>query len=556
MHEYMAFGAKKTRADKQNRCIFAGRGAISENIKNTALQMHQETGVVPDWEARACHGDDLSWVPIQDLALRGASGSASPFPYQSEIQEVFGDAYDLSRVKTYVGGSAAEASARHLSAEAYTVGEQVVFARRPSLWLAAHEATHVFQQMHGARPSGGVGRAGDAYERQADAVADMVVSRKAVSGNLLSPPVSGGNISRSRNHSVQMYTTVTGEPYNKLADDRKLAVRDHTRNAWAESSNIAASNKVLKRIKAVAEIEELSTGSITLAPPGGGASVTLKKFRMREWASGNEAQLPDDCGSACQVMLGANAAGYMSFVARNLRGTTEEFTSASTYHGDDNAPGGTVSTTEKLSGEIYIRIFKREFGKSLSRINAVKEWDKLSSAKKNALSKKYGINAYAVPRVGQGITIGSERDMPGGGVAASGAGTGYNFHFALNLLASGHDYITLEDYASSGVKYYFDMYGPHSKGQSWAEASSNVNALGAKTTTMVVQHPESLKGIVNTDRVYFEADPGRPRYNRTLAKDTKIKIIRKGHSWMKVEVISGAKAGERGWILNKYFTDN
>jgi hypothetical protein len=238
-------------------------------------------------------------------------------------------------------------------------------------------------------------------------------------------------------------------------------------------------------------------------------------------------------------------------VAANKRGTTQEFTGAEKYHGDDYAPGGTVSTTEVLSGQIYIRIFAREFNKTLSRVDALAEWAKLSPATQDRLSKQYGINKYAVPKTGQGITIGSERDMPGGGAPG-----GYNFHFGLALIVSGHDYLTLEDYDRSGVKYYFDMYGPASKQQSWAEDPGNTGALGSKTTTMVVQHPASLTGTVNVKGAHFVNNPATLTNKRLLAKGTKVQILRKGNNWMKVKVLAGRRAGEKGWIMNKYFTNS
>ena len=63
-----------------------------------------------------------------------------------------------------------------MHATAFTTGEHVGLKAPPDLWLAAHEATHVVQQRGGVSLSGGVGRAGDPYERQADTVADRVVS--------------------------------------------------------------------------------------------------------------------------------------------------------------------------------------------------------------------------------------------------------------------------------------------------------------------------------------------------------------------------------------------
>lgn len=487
------------------------------------------------------------------IAESGAAGDYRRLPFLHQIQQSFGPGHDLGRVKAHVGGQASTA-ARSLGTEAYTVGDHVVFGSTPSLQVAAHEAAHVVQQRLGTNLGEGFGQAGDGYERNADAVASRVEAGRSTRGYLpnSSPGHCGGAGVGGR--PVQTYTVVSGKPYDRLSDDGKMAVKDHKKDAWAPSSKIKSSNKVLDRLKSQAKIEELSGSDITVTAPNGSSSRTLKKFRMVNRITGAEASLTDDCGTAAQEMLGSGAAGFESFVSRNIRGTNQEYTGSSSYVADDNAPGGSVSTTEKLSGEIYIRIMKREFKKTLGRVDAVKEWAKLSAAKKKVLSKKYGINQFAVPNVGQGITIGSERDIPGGGSAAVGSGSGYNFHFGLNLMASDHDYITLEDYHLSGVAYYFDMYGPTSKAQSWADAPSNINALGAKTTTMVVQHPESLKGTVNTNGTFFEADPGKPKQNRTLTKNTKITIIRRGHSWMKVRVKSGTHTGKSGWILNRTFS--
>jgi hypothetical protein len=424
---------------------------------------------------------------------------------------------DLSGVRVHADTEAARLAAG-LSARAFTTGRAVYFAEgqyqpqtRAGKFLLAHELTHVLQQQRGqAAPDGG-------------------------------GPV------------VQRYAEVSGQPYDRLSDDGKMAVKDHKRDAWAESANIVKSNAVLAGLTSKVKIEELSGNEISVSPPGKSAKapkIKLKKFHMINRVGGGETELVDDCGWASQQILGAETAGYGSFVGVNKRGATQEFTSASKYEADDRKPGGLVSTTERMSGEIYIRIFQREFNKTLSRLDALKEWDKLPAKKKESLSKKYGINKYAVPQVGQSVTIGSERDMPGGTEG------GYNFHFGFNLMASGHDYITLEDYDDSRVKYYFDMYGPESKKQSWAQASSNVNAVDVKFTVMVVQHPESLKGIINAAAVALENDPAAPKRARFLDKNTRVIILRKGVNWMKVEVKSGPRAGQSGWILNKFFTDN
>src|SRR5690242_1810418 len=71
-----------------------------------------------------------------------------------------------------------------LGSTAYAKGNSIAFAGAPDLHTAAHEAAHVVQQRGGVQLKGGVGEAGDSYERHADAVADRVV-QGAPAGDLL-----------------------------------------------------------------------------------------------------------------------------------------------------------------------------------------------------------------------------------------------------------------------------------------------------------------------------------------------------------------------------------
>ncbi len=116
---------------------------------------------------------DLDGPDVHALAAQGTAGGGGTLPFLDEIQRAFGH-HDVSGVRAHVGGAAAEASAA-MGARAYAAGDAVAFAEAPDLHLAAHEAAHVVQQRGGVRLSDGVGRAGDEYERHADAVADAVV---------------------------------------------------------------------------------------------------------------------------------------------------------------------------------------------------------------------------------------------------------------------------------------------------------------------------------------------------------------------------------------------
>lgn len=111
---------------------------------------------------------------IHAAAERGTATPGSKLPHYDKIQAAFGD-HDISHVQAHIDGSSTKA----IGAEAYATGSHVVFAQQPDLHTAAHEAAHVVQQQGGVQLKGGVGTAGDSYERQADAVADRVVQGKS-----------------------------------------------------------------------------------------------------------------------------------------------------------------------------------------------------------------------------------------------------------------------------------------------------------------------------------------------------------------------------------------
>jgi len=89
---------------------------------------------------------------------------------------------DFSQVRVHTD-SRAEQSARALSADAYTTGRDIYFARgkyAPNSRLMAHELAHVVQQSDGQAPSGNVdtGRS-DPLEQQADRAAYRVMNQPA-----------------------------------------------------------------------------------------------------------------------------------------------------------------------------------------------------------------------------------------------------------------------------------------------------------------------------------------------------------------------------------------
>ncbi len=124
------------------------------------------------------------------IAKSGVSGASDPLPHGDRIQSAFGH-HDVSSVRTRTGGRAAKAN-QSLGSNAYARQNDIAFRAAPSLHLAAHEAAHTVQQKRGVKLKGGIGRKGDPYEQQADAVADAVVEGGSAEALLDQDPVAQG----------------------------------------------------------------------------------------------------------------------------------------------------------------------------------------------------------------------------------------------------------------------------------------------------------------------------------------------------------------------------
>jgi hypothetical protein len=139
---------------------------------------------------------------VQQLAAEGVANGGGALPYGETIQRLFGR-HDVGDIKAHVGGPA-EVASRAIGAEAYATGNHVAFAGTPSLHTVAHEAAHVVQQRGGVQLKGGVGEAGDAYERHADTVADAVVAGRSAEAVLDGAAATGGPT-----HAVQRKDSAT-----------------------------------------------------------------------------------------------------------------------------------------------------------------------------------------------------------------------------------------------------------------------------------------------------------------------------------------------------------
>lgn len=127
---------------------------------------------------------------LHAAAAFGVATPASRLPFADRIQRAFGR-HDISSIRAHVGADAA-ASAEAMGAAAYATGDHVVLGEAADLFTVAHEAAHVVQQRGGIQLRGGVGQVGDAYERHADEVAELVVQGHSAEQALDAMVGSGG----------------------------------------------------------------------------------------------------------------------------------------------------------------------------------------------------------------------------------------------------------------------------------------------------------------------------------------------------------------------------
>jgi hypothetical protein len=156
----------------------AGNSGVSALVAQRSAE-HNHGGTDTDTDT-----EDTARSPVTDV-VAGAGRPLAP-----EVRSVMeqGIGHDFGDVRVHDDASAA-ASARSVQAQAYTVGNHVVFDEgryRPETSegqrTLAHELTHVVQQREGpvdGTPAPGgiqVSDPGDRFERQAENVADRVMS--------------------------------------------------------------------------------------------------------------------------------------------------------------------------------------------------------------------------------------------------------------------------------------------------------------------------------------------------------------------------------------------
>jgi hypothetical protein len=320
-----------------------------------------------------------------------------------------------------------------------------------------------------------------------------------------------------------------------------------SKRAWTTPAQVAAANSALSSQGSVAQLAAKSGGApLHGTAPATRQTMTLEEIEPVKSSGSGEFNLASDCGSAARQVMGSGPKGIkdaavvkkgdggqsgtagaliggavgllgggaigavigyaaggsnrgagaliggaigaaVGLIGGLIAGSAiqkanqpkvqpgEETLTPRTYH------GGNPTTPEEWSEEL----FKKEFGENLTREEAYAAYARLSPEEKDAFDRRHGINKYAVPHVGQGITISTEKDMPGFAAASNFT---WNFHYAAAVLASGEDYVTLESAAGwAPNEWIFFMYGPEKKGQSFYEFQSSTHTHGTRSSAYVVE---------------------------------------------------------------------
>lgn len=575
----------------------APSGSASERQADRAAEIVAAGGTVAGWSFSAVPPSSPQ-PPVRCASIRAtprragpasvervlASGGRALEPATQRFMETgFGTSFADVRVHD---DGAAGASASALDAHAFAAGRDVVFGPgryRPDApagrHLLAHELAHVVQ--HRQSPVPGPIQRYTAYSSSDQSSGDSRGWRHPASGD--------------------MRVSDDGQ----MAVDDKGWNPGTNKRAWTTPALVAVSNGILHAQGSLAELRPKAGGhTIAGSAPEGGAASTLTEIEPFK-PGGGHFSLISDCGHACRQIIGsgpvgsrdvavlrreaspgstgtggavalgilgalggAAAGGYLGsllpgplglifgivgaiaggiagaiggaklgrrLARRDPQEAHEEYTSPQTYH------KGPPSTPEDFSGELY----QRELG-GATREEALQRYAAMSEDERDEFDRRHGINRYARPRVGEGITIGTEYRMPG---YADPTASAWNFHYAAAVLDSGHDYMTLETAAGWGIDdWIFYLYGPPSKKQSFQEEQAATGAHGSRQTSLVVLPEFRLDVRANADT------PLRtPAGTVTVPAGQSLRVLerrtpRGGTEEVRVRVVGGPDDGVEGWV--------
>jgi hypothetical protein len=280
------------RIDGSPRDIATGAASDPAPGKRTLTAAAQHaTASAPSGSTVQCKGGGAG-VDTHAAAAQGIAGSGGPLPHRDTIQRLFGPNHDVSGIRAHTDGAARHATGT-MGAAGYATGNDVAFNGQPDLHLAAHEAAHVVQQRAGVQLKGGVGDAGDTYERNADDVADRVVAGRSAA-DLLPAGQGGGGAHVQHKEAHAGHAPADAAPHAEHDHDH-----DHDREA-DDSDDHAPLNVALTAGKPPVQ-KKASSSAATKAQASKARPLTIQEATARYaplvYLAPGENHRPTDVGS-------------------------------------------------------------------------------------------------------------------------------------------------------------------------------------------------------------------------------------------------------------------
>lgn len=255
----MAHGFQEAHQAEAGRDADAGtRDQADEAADRAAAQRASTSAARAEFGVQCKGGTEADPGAIHAAAESGVAGSAGQLPHLDRIQQAFGS-HDVGGVQAHVGGVAASAC-DSMGTQAYATGDHVAFKDSPDLHTAAHEAAHTVQQRAGVQLLGGVGKADDAYERNADDVAERVVAGQSAEGLL--DQMVGSSISSAQGSGVQGLGGRLDQPLAEGAEAPAEGETKGKQRKYSVDQYIAMWEKERGRKMTAAEKETLARGCI------------------------------------------------------------------------------------------------------------------------------------------------------------------------------------------------------------------------------------------------------------------------------------------------------
>lgn len=432
-----------------------------------------------------------SMLALQDqlgnqALLQAFAGGLNPldtFPHDGVLSRHLGRALPGEAVVDPAGCAAR-------GVEAYTDGLTAHFrTENPRLAVAAHEAAHLLQH------AGLTGDAGLGAEGHAEAVARQVMDGRSAT-DLLGG--EGAAVTGQVHTYLQIPATQQGPGSQlgwtspdgsglKVSDDGRLAVPDvgddASRLAWATAEDIAGANEALTRQGSEVRLQA-GSGTIAGKAPdsdGQGPEQVLSRVILTAADGSTAAALTGDCGKAAYEVMGGADDGHLgAAVVQTPAGETT--TDPHPYQSREKGKPETIGTTELWFREVL----RLAYG-DLPVDQLIARYQAQSPEERAAFEQQLGINSAAVPGVGEAVTTMSLYDAPDWQPTAEND-FAWNWHFAACVLASGGDYITLENFTGAPEgNWYFAMRGPARYNQSFHEQELATNTFGTEAVSMVVR---------------------------------------------------------------------